>query len=358
VKIDRIRGSAAIGRRIGSALLLLCLAGQTWAASAISGKLTAPTGTVLADVGAAVVATSDTFKFYKATINDDGTYTIDAPANGTYTVVAIGRGLSADAAKNVVISDSSPTVTQDFTFKERSPVCIVKSPTPIPLTDGIDSASFQDAPEIVLNSGANLVVGDAATWGGPTTASGRFKLKYSDQAIHIAGDVTFKTPRVNNQTDGNIYNGNALEIDFQSDKYDPARSAYDNDHIWQLVVSLGDKPDWWLFGGVQARPGESLDSHFAIQDKTTKDGETFRLDIPWSILVDSSGKAIAPPADNALGAIDIALDAADPTADRATADRSTGYQLTWSGFSDTYTNPISLVQVQFCPQAPAPTAGQ
>jgi len=357
VKIDRFRCVAAVGRQIGSVFLLLSLAGQAWAATAITGKVTAPTGTTLTDVGAAVVATSDTFKVYKATVNDDGTYSIDAPENGTYTLMVIGRGLSADPVKNVVISDTAQTATQDFTLKERAPVCIVKSANPIPLTDGIDSASFQDAPEIDLNSGANVAVGDITTWGGPTTASGRFKMKYSSLGIHLAGDVTFKTPRVNNQTDGNIWNGNALEIDFQNNKYDPTRTAYDNDHNWQLAVSLGDKPDWWLFGGPQARPAESLDSHFAIQDKTTKDGETFRLDIPWSILVDSSGKAIAAPADNDLGAIDIALDAADPTADRATADRSTGYQLTWSNFSDTYTNPSSLVPIQFCPQPPAAPNG-
>jgi len=336
--------------------LLLCLAGQAWAATSITGTVTAPSGTKLSDAGVAVVATSDKFQVYKATVNDDGTYTIDAPANGTYTVEVVGRGLSADAIKNVVISDTSPTAKEDITLKARAAACIVKSPNPIPLTDGIDSASFQDAPEIDLNSGANLVVGDLTTWGGPTTASGRFKLKYSSLGIHVAGDVTFKTPRVNNQTDGNIYNGNALEIDYQSD-YDPARTTFDKDKDFQLVVSLGDKPDWWMFGNLQARPTESLDKYFMIQDKTSKDGETFRLDIPWSILVDSTGKAVAAPADNDLGALDIALDAADPTADRATADRSTGYQLTWSGFADTYTNPSSMVQIQFCPQAPASTGG-
>jgi carboxypeptidase family protein len=364
--ISRFRCPGVVGKQIGSVLLVFAVAGQAWAATSISGKVTAPSGTNLTDVGASVVATSDKFKVFKATVNDDGTYSIDSPENGTYTVAVLARGLAADTVKNVVINDTTPTATQDFTLKERAPVCIVKSANPIPLTDGIDAASFQDAPEIALNSGENVAVGDATTWGGPTTVSGRFKMKYSSLGIHVAGDVTFKTPRVNNQTDGNIWNGNALEIDFQNDKYDATRSAYDQDHNWQLAVSLGDNPSWWLFGGIQATPGEDLTSHFAIQDKTTKDGETFRLDIPWSILLDSSGKAISAPADNDVGAIDIALDAADPTADRTTADRSTGFQLTWSGFNDTWTNPSSLVQIQFCPQPPAagggtgtnPTAGQ
>ena len=193
-------------------------------------------------------------------------------------------------------------------------------------------------------------------WGGPNTVSGRFKVKYSSLGIHIAGDVTYKTPRVNNMTDGNIWNDNALEVDIQNDKYDPTRTAYDPDHNWQFAVSLGPTPDWWLFGGVQAHPAingkdEALASHFMIQDKTPNTGETFRVDIPWAILLDSSGKAISAPADNAVGAVDLALDAADPTASKDTAARA--FQLTWSGLADTWTNPIELVQVQFAPQAPA-----
>jgi len=339
---------------LGAGFLIFALAGQTWAATSISGKITAPQDTSLADVGATVVATNDQFQVYRAMVNDDGTYSIDVPANGTYKVVAIARGLVADPAKNVVLSDSSPKATQDFTLKERAPACIPKSANPIPLTEGIDSAAFQDALEIVLNGGESLAVGDAVKWGGPTTASGRFKLKYSSLGLHIAGDVTYKTPRVNSQPDdANLYNGNALEIYFQNDPYDVTRTAYDNDHDWQLAVSLGANPDWGLYGGVNARPTAPLSSHFAIQDKPTNDGETFRLDLPWSIFPDANGAAIPAPADNALGALDIALNAADPTADRNTATRA--FQLTWSGFSDMWQKPSSFVPIQLCPQASPPT---
>ena len=50
-------------------------------------------------------------------------------------------------------------------------------------------------PEIDLNSGENVAVGDRTMWGpdgGPNAVSGRFKIKYSSDAIHIAGDVTYK----------------------------------------------------------------------------------------------------------------------------------------------------------------------
>ena len=56
---------------------------------------------------------------------------------------------------------------------------------------------------------------------------------------------------------------------------------------------------------------------------------------------------------NDLGATDIALNPADPTAaDKSSATRA--FQLTWSGMSDMWTNPSSFVPIQFCPQASPP----
>jgi len=340
--------------------LLFALAGQALGSATISGTVKPAANGDLTD--AVVAATSDKFAVVRARVDSAaGTYTATVPA-GTYTLAVVARNQAAPAVENVVLKDGD-TYEQDFTLKTASPFPVVKSPSPIPLTDGIDSASFQDAPEINLNSGANdpgADYPDAPRWGGPNTLSGRFKVKYSSEAIHIAGDVTFKIPRVNNHRNGDIYQGNALEVDIQSDPYGGTRTAYDKDHNWQLVLSLGAHPDWWLYGGIQARPAingkhEAVTSHVMIQDKTPNTGETFRVDIPWAILLDSSGKPIAAPDDNALGALDLALDASDPTADRSSATRA--FQLTWSRFDDTYKNPSSEVPVQFVPQAPAATAG-
>ena len=64
-------------------------------------------------------------------------------------------------------------------------------------------------------------------------------------------------------------------------------------------------------------------------------------------MVDSTGKAISPPADNALGAMDLALDAAG-----GSDTRSDGFQLTWSGLANSYEYPTQLVPVQFVNLAP------
>jgi hypothetical protein len=353
VKASSLRPIAAPWQ-IGSALLLFAVAGQSF--GQISGTVTAPlpAGTMLSDVKAVVVATNnDTNEVFTANPDDtDGTYSIDPVSNGTYKVVAIAAGFKAPAVTKLVISDASPTATEDFALVVPTPFPIKKSPDPIPLTDGIDSASFQDAPEIDLNSGENVAVGDRTMWGGPSTVSGRFKIKYSSLGIHIAADVTYLTPLVNNMTGGSIWNGNAIELDIQTDPYDPTRAGYDPDHNWQFGLSLGANTDWWLWGAIQKHPSingndEPVTSHVMIQEKTPDTGQTFRVDIPWAILLDSTGNAISPPADNALGALDLALDAANPTAPMDSASR--GFQLTWSGLADSWHYPFDLVQVQFVP---------
>lgn len=346
-------GPIAARWQIGSALLLFAVAGQAF--GQISGTVTAPlpAGTVFSNLGPAVVVATnnDTNEVFTAKPSDtDGTYSIDFVTNGTYKVVAVAAGFAAPAVTKLVISDASPTATEDFAMVVPTPFPIVKSPDPIPLTEGIDSASFQDATEIDLNSGENVAVGNRTNWGvfgGPSTVSGRLKVKYSDLGLHIAADVTYLTPDVNNMTGGNIWNGNAFEIDIQNDPYDPTRTAYNHDHNWQSGLSLDANPDWWLWGGIQHHPSingndESVTSHVMIQEKTDGTGETFRLDIPWAILLDSTGNAISPPADNDLGALDLAIDAAG-----GSGSRSDGFQLTWSGLANSWTNPTNLVPVQF-----------
>jgi hypothetical protein len=357
VKASCLRPIAARWQ-IGSALLLFALAGQAF--GQISGTVTAPlpAGTVFSNIGPAVVVATnnDTLEVFTANPSDtDGTFSIDPVSNGTYKVAVVAAGFTAPAVTNLVISDASPTATENFALVVPTPLPILKSATPIPLTEGIDSASFQNATEIDLNSGESIAVGVRANWGvlgGPAEVSGRLKVMYSDLGLHIAANVTYLTPDVNIQTGGNIWNGNAFEVDIQNDPYDPTRSAYNHDHNWQFGVSLDANPEWHLWGSIQAPPSiggisEPVTSHLMIQEKTDGTGETFRVDIPWAILTDSTGNAISPPADNDLGALDFGIDAAG-----SSQTRSDGFQMQWSGLPNSWTNPTNLVPVQFVPQAP------
>ena len=122
--------------QIGSALLLFAVAGQAF--GQISGTVTAPlpAGTKFSNVKAVVVATNnDTYEVFTANPSDtDGTYSIDPVSNGTYKVVAVAAGFTAPAVTNLVISNASPTATEDFAMVVPTPFPIVKSPNPIPLT--------------------------------------------------------------------------------------------------------------------------------------------------------------------------------------------------------------------------------
>jgi hypothetical protein len=344
--------------QVGGALLLLAVAGPAMATGTISGTVKASASGAV--TGALVYATSDKLIVTHDAVADDGTYSLDVDP-GTYTVAIVAKNQDVAPVQNVAVTDGK-TVTQDFALADRKPFPIVKATAAIPLDQDINSAAFADAPEIDITNGANVAVGPGDQWGqqgGPAAVSGKFRIKYSATAIHLAADLTFKTPKVNTfvTTDTtNLWNGNAIEFDLQNDPYTIDRTDKDADHDWQLVLGLGDTAAWYLHGSVNAAPVAPLSANLLRKDKSTNDGELVRMDIPWSIFLqgDATGKPISAPDDNALGAMDIGLDASDPTVDRSTAVRL--WQLSWSGFPDGHWNGSSLVAVQFVPQAPT-TAG-
>jgi hypothetical protein len=364
---SQVKGSlfvpTAVRWSLGTALLSLALASSSFAAT-ITGTVKVPADR--SAEGTFVVATSDKFDLYRVAVAEDGTFAIENAVAGTYTLSVLGGGMTAADVKNVVVAENAE-IKQDFELKAAEPFCIVKAAAPIPLSEDIDSAAFADAPEIQISAGKNLGVGPVEEWaadGGPNLVSGRFRVKYSEVGLHIAADVNFKTPLVNIQTDGNLWNGNALEFDFQNDPYDPTRTGKDAMHNWQVVVGLGETADWWEHNSYNARPSiggaeKQITTYIARHPKEIKDGvggEKFRLDVPWAILREGpDGQPISMPEDNALGAMDIVLDAADPNTDRAEAVRK--YQVQWSGFGGSHWNASQMVPVKFCPQPPA-TAGQ
>jgi hypothetical protein len=339
---------------VGSAVLLFIVAGQALAAGKISGTLKAPSGADLTD--AKVAATSDKFGVVRGDVDSStGAFSLDADA-GTYTVVAITKGLESSPVKGVVVTDGQEAKVGDITLKEATPFVIPRATTAILLTDDIDSAAFADAQQIDLNSGENVAVGDASIWGGPSTVSARVKMKYSEMALHIAAETTYKTPNVNIQTEGNLWNGNAFEIDIQNIAYDRTvgADAYDGDHFWQLVVGLGEKSDWWLHAKIGARPnvgGTDVPVNvdlLRVPDPNNKNKEKFRLDIPWTILLkDSDKKGITAPKGNDRGSIELSFDAADPAGNKDEAVRL--FQLTWSGFDSGWHDPSAHRPVQFGP---------
>lgn len=344
--------STALRWSVASVFLIGVLTGQALAAGTFKGRVTVPSVEFDPSTGF-VVAASEKLDLYRVPIEDDGSYVIENVVAGTYTLSALVGGLTAPDVKGVVLADGQ-TVEQNFAMQTATPFCVFKSATPIPLDQDIDSPAFANAEEIRIGEGKHVGVGPVNRWGplgGPQLVSGRFKVKYSDQAIHLAGDITFKNPLVNNKQDNELWNGNALEFDIQNDPYDPTRTGKDPNHNWQIVVGLGRQADWWEHNVYNMRPrigGREVRIDNFIRRVPKENGEKLRLDVPWAILLqgDETGDPIPPPADNSLGALDIVLDVSDPEANPSEAVRL--FQIQWSGFGNSHWNASSLVPVRFC----------
>jgi len=110
---------------------------------------------------------------------DDGTYSIDAPA-GTYSITAIAIGHDVASLTGVQLADGQTLDKQDLQLKAATPFAIRKAAAAIPLNAGIDSPSFADAPEIKIDQPYQVTVGinTPADWAGPKVLSGRFRVKY------------------------------------------------------------------------------------------------------------------------------------------------------------------------------------
>jgi len=249
------------------------------------------------------------------------------------------------------------TVKKDFTLEEATPFCLIKAAAPIPLADDINSASFSDAPDIAVNTAANVDEGfdSIAEWKGPNTAGGRFRIKYSDEGIHLAADMTFANPNLNFGSESEQWKGNAIEFDFQNDPYDPTRATYEPDHNWQLIVGISNDPKWWLYGSLAQVPmlngkAANIKDYLLIKPGTAANEQLVRLNIPWGFyLKEDKATAITPPKDNDLGAMDVVVDSSTPDATLDNGNRQ--FQLSWSQFNTGWQEPAILRPIQFCPQA-------
>lgn len=349
-----IRHSIRHAWLLGCAVLALAASGQAMAQTQITGTVTAPQGASLE--GTRVTAFDPaTNKAFRADVGADGKYTLTVEP-GKYTVTVVGRGFATQSFQNVEVADGA-TVMQDVTLTAATPLCIVKAAAAIPLTDDINAAAWANAPEIVLNSGANIVEGfeGVANFRGAETVGGRFKLMYSEQALHIAADITFAKPNTNFGSDTELWKGNSIEILFQNDPYNATRTAPDPMHNFRVVVALGEQP--------RLRAGQNLEQvpqvngaainvteYVAVKNRDDGKGNLVRVNIPWSFFVTGGDNpaAITPPKDNDLAAMDIRINNTTPEATAEAPARQ--FQLAWSGLGGT--DPRGLVLVQFCPTAP------
>jgi Carboxypeptidase regulatory-like domain len=207
-----ILARAVCRQAAGALLVALLTAGPALAGNGtITGTVKDAGGAALA--GAFVTAYDANNNIYPVTAGDDGTYSIEAPA-GTYTITALAIGHDLASLTGVTLAADKTLDKQDLQLKAATPFAIRKAAAPIPLTAGIDSPSFADAPEIRIDQPYQVVIGltNPNDWTGPKALSGRFRVKYDPTALYIAGDVTWAHPHVNSHLDGNVWQGDAIEF--------------------------------------------------------------------------------------------------------------------------------------------------
>jgi hypothetical protein len=351
---QRHRRTGTACRLIGSVFLLAALSTVLAVAAngTISGTVKDASGKALG--GALVVAHDANNNLYRAAAGDDGAYSIEV-APGTYSVTATGRASLEATLKEIVVADGQKVAKQDLQLPTATPFPIVKALGAIPLKLGIDAPEFAGAPEIRIDQPWQVVEVDIddspSVWGGPQNVSGRFKLKYDATNLYVAGDLTFVHNRLNSNSGGDTYKGNGLEIYLQNDPYDPNRTAYDPDHNWQLVIGLGPTPAMKLYGAIQAVANDNLATTLLVTDKPDKKGVFLRANLPWSMFLKEDKSGSAAPADESLGAIGLAVDAADPNSD----PDGTAVQLQLMGLAvgnTPWTDPSFLRPAVFTAKAP------
>jgi hypothetical protein len=346
--------AGAVCRQIAGALLVAALSAVPALAAngTIAGTVKDASGAALG--GAFVVAYDASNNTYRATAGDDGTYSIEVPP-GTYSVTATGRASVEATVKDIAVADGQTVDKKDLQLQTATPFPIVKATAAIPLTAGIDAPEFANAQEIKIDQPWQVVQvdGDATpdAWAGPQTASGRLKLAYDATNLYVAADLTFAANRLNSNPGGDPWKGNALEIYLQNDPFDPNRAAYEPDHNWQLVIGLGPTPVMKLYGSVQADATVNLADTLVVTDKPDKKGVLVRANLPWTMFLKEDKSGITAPADEALGAIGIAINAADPKSDPNDTTRRLQLMGLAAGNAN-WTNPSTLRPAVFTAKAP------
>jgi hypothetical protein len=333
----------------GAALAAIFTARPALAHTALQGYVKDTAGNPMAGVWVYAYDAGNNIAY--GLTDDNGFYDLTVLPGAGWSVTALAPGYKVQTTDGFTPIVDTHNHGPDPILESAPPFPLVKAAAPIPLTAGIDSPEFADAPQIEVNKPYHVVIGldTLNAWKGPQSVSGRFRVKWDEQALYYAGEVTWAKPHLNSQKDGDIWNGNALQFFIQTSPHDRGRTAYNPDENWHLIVGDGPMPSWWLFGAVQARPDAEIGSHFLATDKPSGDGIFFRLNVPWSLLKKSDGQGIAAPGAEALGAIGIGINAADPAGDRDNTSLKLG--LSWPMSDTNGEDPSYLQPVVFTAKA-------
>src|SRR5205814_2262144 len=144
---------------------------------------------------------------------------------------------------------------------------------------------WANAQTLVVNQASQV---NGGTWTGPDFLSGTEKVTSDSQYLYVLADITDAVPRINNHTDGSIWQGDGIETYVGLDGYDPKRTAYDETRNYQWTIGVGPELQWKIFrpvAGDKLPPDiPDIDGNMVVTDHPAgqKPGYVIEARMPWS----------------------------------------------------------------------------
>jgi len=264
---------------------------------------------------------------------------------GEFSIVAAAGSVKATASAKVITSSETVDVTvktgetAEITIKvsavEPYVYHIVKAKAPIVIDGNITGDEWADAETMVLDKQAQV---SAGTWDGPDDLSGVWRVKFDDQYLYIAVDITDDQPRINAYTDGNVWQGDGIETYVGLDAYDPKRTAYNESRNYQWTIGVGPDIAWKIFrptAGDRLPPDiPDTEGNLVVKDHPAgqKPGYVIEARMPWSGFPDVDTSLI-PPKEGSPAAITAGINDTD-TPDSTSRETAMLFEKTTEAWHD------------------------
>ena len=219
-------------------------------------------------------------------------------------------------------------------FTEKQPVTIFKATTPIVIDGNLSEWQKNTTTKIIIDKKEQIVIGKNE-WQGIKDLSATIMLTYDQKYLYIAALVTDDFPLRNKFSDGDLWQGDAIEFVFGTDPDSSVDRRFMDPSDAQIGLSAGypEKgmpPFIWYFSKKQK--GQTED----IKAVKTTEGYIVETRIPWKEL---AGKEFIPTINKKYG-MTVAIDDADNSDSR-------DVQAVWFGNENFYRDPSVWNQVEF-----------
>lgn len=194
-----------------------------------------------------------------------------------------------------------------------------------------DLSKWLDCEHVVINKASQVHEG-SALWKGPQDLSGRVYLKWDENNLYFAADINDDKPFNNSKKNGDIWNGDAVEIVLGAREGLDKNRANMETQDFQIGVSAGNNKNVpasiWIWKNNSPAEGAK------IFVKPRAKGYIIEASIPWSNLGGFK------PRNGAKIGFDCALDDADSSAGRQV-------QMVWNGDFLFYKDPGVWGELEF-----------